>query len=100
MRKKQLNEELQSRREFFKNAAKGILPIIGGVILSSAPLIVKASETPMGCGGLCQSTCTLTCASNCRGGCETSCRGGCQGRCYGSCYRSCSGGCQNSSRRY
>ncbi|MFA4046861.1 Cys-Xaa-Xaa-Xaa repeat radical SAM target protein [Prevotella sp. PCHR] len=94
------NKELQSRREFFKNAAKGILPIIGSVILGSAPLIVKASETQMGCGGLCQSTCTLTCASNCRGGCETSCRGGCQGRCYGSCYRSCSGGCQNSSRRY
>lgn len=100
MEKKQRNEGLQSRREFFKKAAKGVLPIIGGIILASAPSIVKASETQMGCGGLCQNTCTQTCASNCRGGCKGRCDNGCKNRCYGSCYSSCAGGCKNSSRSY
>lgn len=31
--KKQQNEELQSRREFFKKAAKGALPILGSIVI-------------------------------------------------------------------
>lgn len=34
---KNKNEELQSRRDFFKKAAKGVLPILGAVVLSGAP---------------------------------------------------------------
>lgn len=49
MEKKNCNEELQSRREFFKKAAKGVLPILGAVVLAGAPAIVKAAEeNPMG----------------------------------------------------
>ena len=40
---KNKNNELQSRREFFKKAAKGILPLIGGIILAGSPSIVKAA---------------------------------------------------------
>ena len=36
------NEELQSRREFFKKAAKGALPIIAAVALASAPAVAEA----------------------------------------------------------
>ena len=45
MDKKKRNEEIQSRREFFKNAAKGTLPILGAIILSNIPIAAKASET-------------------------------------------------------
>lgn len=43
------NEELQSRREFFKKAAKGALPIIAAAVMASAPAVVKAANTPMDC---------------------------------------------------
>ena len=33
---KKKNDELQSRREFFKKAAKGVLPILGLCILPSS----------------------------------------------------------------
>lgn len=37
-------EEIQSRREFFKEAAKKALPVIGAVTLIGNPLIAKAIE--------------------------------------------------------
>ena len=44
------NEELQSRREFFKKAAKGALPILGAILLAGMPNVVNAAQkTPMGC---------------------------------------------------
>ena len=68
MDKKKRNEEIQSRREFFKNAAKGALPILGAVLLANAPVIARAadSEAPMGCTG----TCTGACYGSCKG-CST-----------------------------
>ena len=36
------NKNLQGRREFFKEAAKRVLPIIGAVALMSNPVIAKA----------------------------------------------------------
>ena len=48
--KKNQKEEIQSRREFFKNAAKGVLPILGAMLLAGSPAIVKAASiVPMGC---------------------------------------------------
>lgn len=44
MVKKEKNEELQSRREFFKKAAKGALPILGAVVLASAPGLANAAD--------------------------------------------------------
>ena len=51
MVKNEKNEELQSRREFFKKAAKGALPILGAVVLASAPGLANAAESAveMGC---------------------------------------------------
>ncbi|MBQ0121237.1 MAG: Cys-Xaa-Xaa-Xaa repeat radical SAM target protein [Bacteroidales bacterium] len=85
MDKKMNNEELQSRREFFKKAAKATLPMIAAVALASAPAIVNAAETaPMGCSSdscsySCSSSCHKSCLTGCQGSCKTTCTGGCRG---------------------
>ena len=48
MEKENKNEGLQSRRDFFKKAAKNALPILGAIALIGTPKIVKAEEV-MGC---------------------------------------------------
>jgi CXXX repeat radical SAM target protein len=84
--------ELQSRREFFKKAAKNTLPIIGAIALSQIPFMSKASESKsqwgcqFGCTGSCQGTCI-----SCVGGCTGTCRGGCAGTCMGTCAGWCLG---------
>ncbi len=97
------NEELQSRREFFKNAAKGILPIVGAIVLSNVPSIVSASEKvsmscEWGCSDTCRGSCEGSCYNTCRGGCDRSCRDGCEGNCRGTCSgtsrESSTGGCK------
>ena len=87
MDKKERNEEIQSRREFFKNAAKGALPILGAILLANAPVIARAAdaEAPMGCTG----TCTGACYGSCKG-CSTTCSHGCKG-----CSTTCTGGCSH-----
>lgn len=42
MKKNGKNEELQSRREFFKRAAKGALPILAGAALLSSPILSES----------------------------------------------------------
>lgn len=78
MDKKKKNEELQSRREFFKRAAKGALPILGAIVLSQVPDITKA-ETAMGCHYGCTAVCsTSACQGTCQGGCRFTCAHGCK----------------------
>ena len=102
--KKQQNEELQSRREFFKKAAKSALPILGAIVLTNAPVIANtAEETPMSCNyycsGGCQGGCGRSCSYDCTGGCKGGCGGGCsyscQNTCKGSCQGTCSGYCSS-----
>lgn len=102
MEKKNRNEELQSRREFFKKAAKGVLPILGATLLANTPLLVKATEEdPMGCNYSCSYSCSNSCRGNCAGGCKGGCGGACsyscQNTCKGSCEGSCRGGCSSMS---
>ena len=83
-------EEIQSRREFFKQAAKSVLPILGTVALMSNPIVAKAAESePMGCNYSCSGGCSGSCSSSCGWGCSGSCKGGCGG-CKGACTSSCS----------
>ena len=98
------NEELQSRREFFKKAAKAALPVVGAVVLSSLP-ILKSEAAPTGCySGSCEGWCTGSCAGGCGNGCgqnacmyscnntcDRACAGKCVGYCTGSCYSTCQG---------
>lgn len=70
MNKNGKKEELQSRREFFKKAAKGALPILGAIVLANAPAFANAAkEAPVGCE---------TCVGSCYG-CSGTCGGKCQG---------------------
>ena len=79
MKKNGKNEELQSRREFFKKAAKGALPILGAIVLANAPAIANAAEkAPMGCNYGCTAVCsTSACQGTCAGGCRFTCTHGC-----------------------
>lgn len=75
MDKKERNEEIQSRREFFKNAAKATLPILGIALMTSLPVVeAKAATDCSACTGIC---------TGCQGGCTGSCRLGCGGGCTG-----------------
>ncbi|MGM9655770.1 MAG: Cys-Xaa-Xaa-Xaa repeat radical SAM target protein [Alloprevotella sp.] len=90
--KKQQNEELQSRREFFKKAAKGALPILGAIVLANAPLSSEGALVSSGCNGscsdICQNSCSGGCYRSCVGSCSRWCKNSCEGHCYGGCYKS------------
>lgn len=92
---KEKNGELQSRREFFKKAAKGTLPILGAILLAQIPAVVKAAESPMGCPKYGCGTCTGSCSGNCSGSCKTTCQGSCDGSCRYGCQSTCKGGCSH-----
>lgn len=91
MDKNKKNEELQSRREFFKNAAKGVLPILGAVVLANIPFVSNAEEAE-GCDYGCSGSCWSSCQSSCRGYCSSGCTGSCSGGCKGACSNSCNAG--------
>lgn len=100
-RDEEKRNELQSRREFFKNAAKKTLPILGALVLASSPLmsIAKNAESEVetgcdwgctygckgSCGRVCSFGCTNSCAGECSGGCKATCQGTCRGTCSGTC---------------
>lgn len=83
------SEGLQTRREFFKQAAKGALPILG-ISLFGVPLISSCDRDDepgnggnggnQGNGG--NGSCS--CSNSCSGSCSDSCSGNCDG-CTGSC---------------
>lgn len=76
--KSKKNEELKSRRDFFKKAAKSALPILGAIVLTSSPLISSASNVANGCSRYGCGVCTGGCSGACKGGCYTTCTGGCK----------------------
>ena len=85
MDEKYKKEEVQSRRDFFKNAAKMALPFLAGVIIGGSPSIYNAvTKVPTGCMD-------GSCSGGCKGsGCEGKCFGGCEG-CRGTCENGCHG---------
>ena len=89
MEEKNKREEIQSRREFFKKAAKVALPVVGAAILSSVPFMNVEAVT--GC-----EHCTTSCYVGCEGGCKSGCYQGCYGGCENTCSGTCSGGCARS----
>ena len=68
------HEDLQSRREFFKSAAKAALPVLGAVALASSPIIAKAAAGCDGCWNYCSGGCKDNCDNACKDYC-TSCSG-------------------------
>lgn len=86
------NEELQSRREFFKKAAKGALPILGAVLLANVPVVSNAvQKIPMNCEYSCSALCADNCSGRCKGTCTSACSRGCSNYCNASCSTTCRG---------
>ena len=75
MKKSNSNEEILSRREFFKKAAKTALPIFGAIVAGS---ILNSCEPFEG---------TVTCG-DCSGSCD-----GCSGDCWNACTEACMNTC-------
>ena len=83
------NEELQSRREFFKKAAKGTLPILALTILGPSVLSSCSKDDDDDEGGDCRNGCSGSCKDSCSGGCGGGCSGGCDGSCQARCQENC-----------
>ena len=96
------SDELQSRREFFKKAAKGVLPILGLVMLPTGVQAmlrqVQESHPSTACKYDCSYLCRENCQTTCRGNCFTNCGHSCDGVCYDDCMLTCKGGCESSCR--
>ncbi len=95
MEEKNKREEIQSRREFFKKAAKAALPVVGAAILSSVPFI-KTAAAPSGCNLSCSGGCLQGCSGTCYGDCKGGCSNSCYTLCTNTCSGTCSGGCARS----
>lgn len=90
-------EELESRRQFFKKAAKAALPFLA-VSALNVPIISHAINHEAecycyGCVGGCQGDCLYSCLSGCYSTCKGSCTGNCLNTCVGTCQGSCSSSC-------
>ena len=83
--KKNKKEELQSRRQFFKKAAMGALPILGAIVAANIPVIAKAKELTSDCYYGCAGSCNIGCVGQCHGTCKFTCAGSCVGNCFGYC---------------
>lgn len=81
MEKTNLHEELQSRREFFKKAAKSTLPILG--LLAFGPAIMSSCDEDDDDGG--SSGCGQSCSGSCDSGCSNNCDSLCGGDCWSYC---------------
>ena len=79
---------LQSRRSFFKNAAKSALPIISIAIAAHIPAIGVASTGCEQCRDVCTG-CQFGCGQN---NCGRYCKAACQTNCEYKCDRGCEKG--------
>ena len=77
MEEKIKNEELQSRREFFKKTAQNVLPFLGIVALSPLLTSCDPDAVPIGCGSSCSGSCKGDCAGDCDDNCTADCWNGC-----------------------
>lgn len=74
------HEDLQSRREFFRNAAKATLPIL--VLAVGATPLLSSCDGPMsGCGNSCSGSCDRGCSGSCDSGCTDACWAACKNSC-------------------
>ena len=88
-------KETQTRRQFFKEAARKTLPIFGAMALINNPVIARTLHVVSNdCNN---SSCTNSCIDVCRNSCNTMCHKGCKG-CNGSCEGSCLDSCKNSNK--
>ena len=94
------NNEIVTRRQFFKKATVAALPLMAIAIL---PNILTSCEIDdpivYGCTNSCSTSCSNSCGGSCSGKCSSSCTGGCSRSCSGSCVTSCGHACSSTNRR-
>lgn len=100
------SDNICSRREFFKRAAKGILPIVG--LMAFGPSLLSSCDTEdpeeeygggSSSGGRCGGSCSARCMSTCKFNAVSSpSYSVCKGTCKGTCYQTCKGTCMGSSK--
>ena len=89
MEKETRDEELQSRRDFFRKTAKKALPILGVALFGTTLLTSCGGDDdepdepskPQGCNG-----CSGSCSNSCSGSCDESCSAACAFNCGSSQY--------------
>lgn len=83
--KENKDEELQSRREFFKKTAQKALPILGIALFGTSILTSCEKDEPDDGGGSsgCGNSCSGSCDDSCSGNCESDCAWGCSYDCRG-----------------
>lgn len=79
------NEEFESRREFFKKMAKGVLPFLAVSVLGTSLFTSCDPDDPdtkkkddnstscKGCSGSCDGSCSGSCDQNCSAACAFNC---------------------------
>lgn len=103
MQPKKKNNEMLSRREFFKTAVQKTLPFMAALSLPSFILSCGGDDpinTPEGCTD-CTNSCLDSCSKVCSESCEngnnstscTDCGAGCENTCSGECANNCETGC-------
>lgn len=80
--KENKQEELQSRREFFKNAGSKTLPFLALAAFGSSVLTACDKDEPDGGGG-------NGCGNSCSGSCDDGCSNNCDSLCGGDCWAYC-----------
>ena len=95
-----MKENNITRRTFFKHATNKLLPMLGVLVVSSAPMIKTAAAklTTMSYDGNCQGKCEDSCTDTCFQVCGMTCTGKCDGSCKGGCFSSCAIGCKTTCR--
>ena len=104
------NDDVISRRRFFRRAANMIIPALGLAMLPQLFTSCEIDEPYPGsittgcngsCSGKCSTSCAIGCATSCTADCRTLCKGNaitipsscnhsCKSKCYGSCASTCS----------
>lgn len=98
-----MKRQLQNRREFFKEAAERVLPVLGLALIVPTPFLTTCTKEPVECGNSCTGDCKGTCSGTCSGsstssgcsGCSSSCSSGCSGSSIGSDCSSCGNNCSS-----
>lgn len=88
------NNDIISRRKFFKKAASAVLPAIAIAVLPNVLTSCEIDEPYIDTGGSGCTTCKGTCKGNCTGSCLGRCSGGCSSGCSSGCKTSCSSACR------
>lgn len=96
---------IESRRDFFRNVAQTVIPILGLAFSSSLPGKMIAATLPAtGCQTDCMRYCSMSCVGGCADncgfdcshGCKSTCgsSGGCGNECFNNCYTLCNAHCK------